>query len=159
MIKLKIIIFHPLPFWRLKDTNLKCKCLRGAEQGANLQCYINLTFCCQCKLFQLFGRSALLWSCVIVLFLRHLGTHSIPFSVLGKRYPKRRFQGNGRVSLVHMHTSSACEDAVSGISLKMWLIALICLIELAREIELQLVTSLGPLIDWTLLKWCSRLLR
>lgn len=84
----------------------------------------------------------------------------ISFHFLQKKlYWKGRIKRKRQVSLVHMHMGSACEDTVSRISLKMWLIDLICLIELTREIELQLVTSLGPLIDWTLLKWCSRLLR
>lgn len=98
----------------------------------------------------------------LIIAVAKFQAHFIQFSTKKKKkkpYWKGRIKRKGQVSLVHMHMGSVCEDTVSRISLKMWLIDLICLIELTREIELQLVTSLGPLIDWTLLKWCSRLLR
>lgn len=46
-----------------------------------------------------------------------------------------------------MHMGFAYEDDVTEEGLGVWLMDFICLIELTREIELQLVTSLGYLID------------
>lgn len=110
------MIFHPPPFGKIKNCQTKVEIFKVWLMESFL-CNAHFNF----KLLNSFHCSANPPFFLLALLSSYYISELIPFHFQRqgsyiKRDDCREVVG---VSLVHMHTSSACEDAVSRISLKM----------------------------------------